>query len=64
LPADPEPDEDAGAAPGEDEVAARLLASKLAMGGTSRDTIVMQVAAAHEVDNPGALVDDVLAHLA
>lgn len=47
----------------EDEVAARLLASKLAMGGTSRDTIVMQVAAAHEVANPGAIVDDVLAKL-
>lgn len=63
LPADPEPDEAAGAAPGEEEVAARLLASKLAMGGTSRDTIVMQVAAQHEVDSPGALVDDVLSRL-
>jgi hypothetical protein len=64
LPADPEPDEAAGAAPGEDEVAARLLASKLAMEGKGRDTIVMQLAAEHEVDDPGALVDDVLAHLA
>lgn len=67
LPADPQPgleSEAAGAAPGEDEVAARLLASKLAMGGTSRDTIVMQVAAQHEVANPAALVDDVLARLA
>ncbi len=64
LPADPEPDEDAGAAPGEEEVAARLLASKLAMAGKSRDTIVMQLAAEHEVDDPGALVDDVLARLA
>lgn len=53
------PDETAS----EDEVAARLLASKLAMGGTNRDTIVMQVAAAHEVANPAALVDDVLAKL-
>lgn len=64
LPADPEPDEGAGAAPGEDEVAARLLASKLAMEGKGRDTIVMQLAAEHEVDDPGALVDDVLSHLA
>ena len=64
LPADPEPDDAAGVAPGEDEAAARMLASKLAMGGTSRDTIVMQVAAEHEVANPGALVDDVLARLA
>jgi len=64
LPADPEPDESAGSAPGEDEVAARLLASKLAMEGKSRDTIVMQLAAEHEIEDPGALVDDVLAHLA
>jgi hypothetical protein len=64
LPADPEPAEEAGAAPGEDEVAARLLASKLAMEGKSRDTIVMQLAAEHDVDDPGALVDDVLSHLA
>lgn len=61
----PEPVADAEPAPAanEDEVAARLLASKLAMGGTSRDTIVMQVAAAHDVANPGVLVDDVLAKL-
>jgi hypothetical protein len=64
LPADPEPDDAAGVAPGEDEVAARLLASKLAMEGKGRDTIVMRLAAEHEVDDPGALVDDVLAHLA
>lgn len=63
LPADPEPDQGAGAAPGEDEIAARLLASKLAMEGKSRDTIVMQLAAEHEVDDPGGLVDDVLAKL-
>lgn len=64
LPADPEPDEGAGAAPGEEEVAARLLATKLAMDGRSRDTIVMQLATEHDVDNPGGLVDDVLARLA
>lgn len=64
MPADPEPDPEAGAAPGEEEAAARMLASKLAMGGTSRDTIVMQVAAQHEIESPGALVDDVLARLA
>ncbi|MCB0862432.1 MAG: hypothetical protein KDB66_04380 [Solirubrobacterales bacterium] len=50
--------------PSGNEAAARMLASKLAMGGTSRDTIVMQVAARHEIDDPGALVDDVLARLA
>lgn len=63
-PADPEPDKSAIAAPGEDEVAARLLASKLAIEGKGRDTIVMQLAAEHEVPDPGALVDDVLARLA
>ncbi len=60
---DPVAEQGPTAAPGEDEVAARLLASRLATGGTSRDTIVMQVAAAHEVASPGALVDDVLAKL-
>lgn len=64
LPADPEPVPDSGVAPGEDEVAARLLATKLAMDGKSRDTIVMQLATEHEVDDPGGLVDDVLARLA
>ena len=60
---EPEPETDPEPATNEDEVAARLLASKLAMGGTSRDTIVMQVAAAHDVANPAALVDDVIARL-
>ncbi len=56
---------DAGkATPDEAEVAAKLLASKLALEGKSRDTIVMQVAAQHEIESPGALVDDVLARLA
>lgn len=64
LPADPEPEEIVGVAPGEDEVAARLLASKLAMEGKSRDTIIMQLAAEHEVGDPASLVDDVLARLA
>ncbi len=64
LPADPEPDDAAGAAPGEDEIAARLLATKLAMEGKSRDTIVMQLAAEHEIADPGALTDDVIARLA
>ncbi len=63
LPADPEPDESAGAAPADVEVGARLFVSKLAMEGKSRDTIVMQLAAEHDVDDPGALVDDVLARL-
>jgi len=63
LPADPEPDEAAGDAPGADEVAARLLASRLAMEGKSRETIIMQLAAEHEIPDPGALVDDVLNRL-
>lgn len=55
---------DAGkATPDEAEVAAKLLASKLALESKSRDTIVMQVAAEHDVANPGALVDEVLSHL-
>lgn len=57
------PEEDAAPAASEEEVAARLLATKLAMEGKSRDTIVMQLAAGHEVADPGALVDDVLARL-
>jgi len=44
-------------------VAARLLASKLAMEGKERDTIVMQVAAEHDVSDPAELVDEVLARL-
>lgn len=63
IPADPEPDEAAGAAPGEEEVAARLLASRLAMEGKSRDSIVMQLAAEHDLKDPGAIVDDVMARL-
>ncbi|HMT03940.1 MAG: hypothetical protein KDB48_05830 [Solirubrobacterales bacterium] len=46
-----------------DEVAARLMVSKLAMDGKSRDTILMQLAVEHDVADPAALVDDVLAHL-
>ena len=53
--------------PGEDSaealVAARLLASKLAMEGKERDSIVMQVAAEHDVADPAELVDEVLARL-
>jgi len=48
----------------EDEVAARLMASKLALEGKGRETIVMKLAAEHEVEDPAALVDDVLAKLA
>lgn len=60
----PESHEAAGAAPGEDEKAARLLATRLAMEGKSRDTIIMQLAAEHELTDPAALVDDVIARLA
>lgn len=63
-PAVPEPDSDPGAVTGAAEVAARMFASKLAMGDASRDTIIMRVAAEHAVEDPGALVDDVLARLA
>ncbi len=59
-----EPEAAAPVAPDESEVGARLLASKLAMEGKGRDTIVMQVAAEHDVADPGALVDEVLSHLA
>lgn len=52
------------ATPDESEVAARLLASRLALEGLSRDTIVMRLAAEHEINDPGAMVDDVLARLA
>jgi cell division septum initiation protein DivIVA len=58
------PDQDASPVAGGEEVAARLLATKLAMEGKSRDTIVMQLAAEHEIADPGTLVDDVIARLA
>lgn len=62
--AEPAPETAAPAASSsEDEVAARLFATRLAMDGKDRDTIVLQLAAGHEIDDPGALVDDVLARL-
>ena len=64
LPESGEPSPSGSTEPDEDEVAARLLASKLAMEGKGRDSIVMQLAARHEIDDPSALVDDVLARLA
>jgi len=48
----------------EDEVAARLMASKLALEGKERETILMKLAAEHDLEDPAALVDDVLAKLA
>lgn len=64
VPTDPGPGPGDGAESGEEVVAARLLASRLAIEGKSRDTIVMQLAAGHEIEDPGALVDDVLSRLA
>lgn len=58
------PEEDAAPVADENEVAARLLATKLAMEGKSRDTIVMQLAADNDLADPGTLVDDVIARLA
>lgn len=70
LPSAPEPEPEPEPAPeppvavqGEDEVAARMAASKLALEGKSRDTILMTLAAEYELSDPAALVDDVLAKL-
>lgn len=46
-----------------DQVAARLLASRLAMEGKSREMILMSLAAEHDIADPAVLVDDVLARL-
>jgi len=51
-------------ASGDDEVSARLLATRLVLEGSDREEIVSRLAGAYELDDPEALVDDVVARLA
>jgi hypothetical protein len=52
------------ATPGDDEVSARLVATRLALEGSERDDIVSRLAEAYELEDPRTLVDDVLTRLA
>ncbi len=47
----------------EDEVSARLVATRLALEGAERDQIMEKLDAAYELDDTGSLVDDVLERL-
>ncbi len=47
----------------EDEVAARLTVSKLALEGTDRETIRTRLEAEYELEDTDALLDDVLERL-
>lgn len=51
-------------APGDDEVSARLVATRLALEGSEHEEIVARLADAYELDDPESLVEDVLARLA
>lgn len=59
-----EPPRQAGKPSGNDEVAARLTASTLALEGADRETIRQRLAAEYELADPDGLLDDVLARLA
>lgn len=48
----------------DDEVSARLLATRLVLEGSQREQIVARLAEGYELDDVAALVDDVLARLA
>ena len=48
----------------EDEVSARLVATRLALEGVDREEIVARLAEDYEIEEADALVDDVLARLA
>jgi hypothetical protein len=47
----------------QDEVSARLVATKMVLDGAERDTIVAHLDEAYELPDPGELVDDVLTRL-
>lgn len=44
----------------DDSVSARLVASKLFLDGTDRDAIVDRLSSEYRLDDPGALVDEVI----
>lgn len=48
----------------DDEVSARLVATRLALEGSERDEIVARLTDSYELDDPVVLVEDVLARLA
>lgn len=63
---EPVPDEP-GSAPdgaGSDEVAARLMASSLALEGADRETIRQRLESEYQLSDPDGLLDDVLERLA
>jgi hypothetical protein len=47
----------------QDEVSARLVATKMALDGSGRDEIVARLDASYDLPDPGGVVDDVLARL-
>jgi hypothetical protein len=48
---------------GEDEVSARLVATRLALEGSEREEIVSRLTGEYELDDPDGLVEDVLSRL-
>jgi hypothetical protein len=62
----PEPQEEdpAHAARPDEEVSARLVASKLALDGVDREQIREKLESAFDLDDPDSLLDDVLERLA
>jgi hypothetical protein len=47
----------------QDEVSARLVATKMALDGANRDAIVAHLSASYDLADAGGVVDDVLARL-
>jgi DivIVA domain-containing protein len=56
---EPQPDPPAPAANGADEQAARLVAMKMALDGSSRDEVAKHLAQKYELSDPGELLDQV-----
>lgn len=54
---EPQPDPPAPAANGADEQAARLVAMKMALDGSSRDEVAKHLAQKYELSDPGELLD-------
>ncbi|HTU13862.1 MAG TPA: hypothetical protein VMF31_01570 [Solirubrobacterales bacterium] len=58
APAEPRPRPSSSKA--EDEVSARLIATKMALDGTDRETIRVRLAGEYELEDLDALLDDVI----
>ncbi len=48
---------------GDDEVSARLVATRLALEGSDRDEITARIVGEYEIEDPAGLVEDVLSRL-